>query len=96
MNLLQNAWNLGGVLCHQYNRYASHAFTEVVQDIIAMAFTNYHRALEKGKKLSVGELVKFMQYRLSQLKSGLRRPFGSRLGTLARMYSASVTTSVVM
>lgn len=57
---------------------------DLAQDIAAMAFDNYRRCQERGKDLSVGELVSFMKHRRSEISSGRRLPFGnvSRSGAM--------------
>lgn len=50
---------------------------DIAQSIVALAYQAYKNANEKGKFLSVGELVNVMKYRAGDLKSGVRRHFGS-------------------
>jgi hypothetical protein len=50
---------------------------DLKQDILAMSFDSYQRALERGKTLSIGELVNLMKYRAGGLRSGSRLPFGN-------------------
>jgi hypothetical protein len=50
---------------------------DLKQDILAMSFDSYQRALKRGKTLSPGELVNLMKYRAGGLRSGARLPFGN-------------------
>jgi len=50
---------------------------DIAQDIQAMVFCTYHRALERGKELSIGELVNVMKYRASDIRKGARPHFGN-------------------
>jgi len=51
--------------------------TDIAQDIKAMAFCTYQRALDRGKDLSVGELVNVMKYRAGEIKQGIKLHFGN-------------------
>ena len=51
--------------------------TDIAQDIQAMAFCTYQRALDRGKDLSVGELVNVMKYRAGEIRQGIKLPFGN-------------------
>ena len=51
---------------------------DLKQDILAMSFDSYQRASQRGKDLSVGELVNLMKYRAGSLRSGERLSFGNR------------------
>ena len=48
------------------------------QDILAMSYYSYQKAQERGKELSIGELVNLMKYRAGGLRSGERLSFGNR------------------
>ena len=50
---------------------------DIAQSIVSLAYQAYKNASEKGKILSVGELVNVMKYRAGDLKSGVRRHYGS-------------------
>lgn len=50
---------------------------DIKQDVLAMCFDSYQRAQERGKELSIGELVNLMKYRAGSLRSGERLPFGN-------------------
>ena len=50
---------------------------DLKQDILAMSFDSYQRAQERGKDLSIGELVNLLKYRAGSLRSGERLPFGN-------------------
>jgi len=50
---------------------------DIAQDIQAMAYSTYQRALDRGKDLSVGELVNVMKYRASDIRKGARPHFGN-------------------
>ena len=51
---------------------------DLKQDILAMSFDSYQKAQERGKVLSIGELVNLMKYRAGGLRSGERLSFGNR------------------
>ena len=51
---------------------------DLKQDILAMSFDSYQKARERGKELSIGELVNLMKYRAGGLRSGERLSFGNR------------------
>ena len=51
---------------------------DLKQDLLSLSYTNYSSAFSRGKKLSLGELVNFMQWRASELKSGKHKHFGNR------------------
>jgi len=50
---------------------------DIAQDIQAMAFCTYKSALDRGKDLSVGELVNVMKYRAGEIKQGIKLHFGN-------------------
>ncbi len=50
---------------------------DIAQDIQAMAFSTYKSALNRGKDLSVGELVNVMKYRAGDIRKGVRLHFGN-------------------
>ena len=50
---------------------------DLAQDIAGMACDNYRRCQERGKNLTIGELVMFMKHRSSELRSDERLPFGT-------------------
>ena len=56
----------------------AHNDPDIAQSIISMAYKAYDNAQQRGKELSVGELVNFMKYRATDLKNGTRLPFGNR------------------
>jgi len=47
---------------------------DLAQDMVAMAYSNYRRCQERGKSLSIGELVVFITHRSSELRSNERMP----------------------
>ena len=57
---------------------------DIKQNILAWNFQNLKSAAAKGKKLSIGEQIKFMRRRASELRSGTRRYFGNNGGHLAK------------
>ena len=57
---------------------------DIRQNILAWNFQNLKSAAAKGKKLSIGEQVKFMRRRAGELRSGARRYFGNNGGHLAK------------
>ena len=50
---------------------------DLKQDLLSLSYTNYSSAFSRGKELSLGELVNFMQWRASELKSGKHKSFGN-------------------
>lgn len=49
-----------------------------MQDALAMAFENYQNCLANhARQLSIGECVKYIKYRASELKNGKRPHFGN-------------------
>ncbi|MDZ7797002.1 MAG: hypothetical protein U5N56_08145 [Candidatus Marinimicrobia bacterium] len=50
---------------------------DIAQSIVSLAHQAYKNANEKGKVLTVGELVNVMKYRAGDLKSGVRHHYGS-------------------
>jgi len=57
---------------------------DIQQNILAWNFQNLKNATSKGKKLSIGEQIKFMRRRAAELRSGTRRYFGNNGGHLAK------------
>jgi len=57
---------------------------DISQNILAWNFQNLKNAAEKGKKLSIGEQIKFMRRRAAELRAGTRRYFGNNGGHLAK------------
>ena len=57
---------------------------DITQNILAWNFQNIKNASAKGKKLSIGEQIKFMRSRAGELKAGTRRYFGNNGGHLAK------------
>ena len=57
---------------------------DIQQNILAWNFQNLKNAALKGKKLSIGEQIKFMRSRAGELRSGMRRYFGNNGGHLAK------------
>jgi hypothetical protein len=57
---------------------------DIQQNILAWNFQNLQSAAAKGKVLSIGEQIKFMRRRASELRSGTRRYFGNNGGHLAK------------
>ncbi len=53
---------------------------DISQDIQAIAYCNYQRALECGKDLSIGECVNVMKYRAGEIRQGIRLHYGN-IGT---------------
>ena len=51
---------------------------DIEQNILACNVQNYRSAQTKGKELSIGEQVLFMQYRAGEFRSGIRNEFGSK------------------
>jgi hypothetical protein len=51
---------------------------DVEQNILACNVQNYRSAQTKGKELSIGEQVVFMQHRAGEFRSGIRNEFGSK------------------
>ena len=45
---------------------------DISQDILGMAYENFDSCNSRGKELSVGEVVQFMEYRGKELRSGVR------------------------
>jgi len=45
---------------------------DISQDILGMAYENFDSCNSRGKVLSVGEVVQFMEYRGKELRSGVR------------------------
>jgi hypothetical protein len=66
-----------------YNTLMSHAQRiakgdeDLAQSIVSLAYQAYSNANEKGKVLSVGELVNVMKYRAGDIRSGVRQHYGS-------------------
>jgi len=58
-------------------RRLSRGDEDLAQDLIAMACDNYSRCQERGKNLTIGELVTFMKHRGGELRSDERMPFGT-------------------
>ena len=50
---------------------------DISQDIQAMAYCNYQRALERGKDSSIGECVNVMKYRAGEIRQGIKLHFGN-------------------
>ena len=51
---------------------------DLMQDSLAMAYVNYQNCLANhGRELSIGECVKHIKYRASELKNGNRPHFGN-------------------
>lgn len=50
---------------------------DLAQSLVSMAHQAYKNSCERGKALSVGELVNLMKYRAGDIKSGVRNHFGS-------------------
>jgi len=48
---------------------------DIAQSVQAMVFCTYQRALERGKNLSIGEIVNLLKWRASEIKSGVRLHF---------------------
>ena len=65
-----------GPLISQAHRIAR-SNPDLAQDLVAMAFVNYRRCSERGKDLTIGELVTFMKHRGGELRSDMRLPFGT-------------------
>ncbi|MCH7731066.1 MAG: hypothetical protein IIB44_00925 [Candidatus Marinimicrobia bacterium] len=63
-------------LLAQANHIAKHD-DDLAQDIISRAFLAYNNAQNRGKDLSIGELVNLMKYRASDVRSGKRLQYGS-------------------
>jgi len=57
---------------------------DIQQNILAWNFQNLQNASVKGKVLSIGEQIKFMRRRATELRSGKRRYFGNNGGHLAK------------
>ena len=57
---------------------------DIQQNILAWNFQNLKSAAAKGKKLSIGEQIKFMRGRASELRAGTRRYFGNNGGHMAK------------
>jgi hypothetical protein len=68
--------NMVQPLLAQANRIAKHD-DDLAQNIISMAFLTYNSALNRGKSLSIAELVNLMKYRAGDLRSGKRLYFGN-------------------
>jgi hypothetical protein len=51
---------------------------DVEQNILACNIQNYRSAQTKGKELSIGEQVVFMQHRAGEFRSAMRNDFGSK------------------
>ncbi len=51
---------------------------DISQDIQAMAYCNYQRALKRGKDLSIGECVNVMKYRAGEIRKGIKLHFGNK------------------
>jgi hypothetical protein len=58
--------------------------SDIKQNILAWNFQNLKSAAVKGKKLSIGEQIKFMRRRAGELRAGTRRYFGNNGGHLAK------------
>lgn len=63
-------------LLAQANRIAKHD-DDLAQDIISRVFLAYNNAQNRGKDLSIGELVNLMKYHASDVRSGKRLQYGS-------------------
>jgi len=57
---------------------------DITQNILAWNFQNLKSAASRGKKLSIGEQIKFMRRRAAELRSGKRRYYGNNGGHLAK------------
>jgi len=57
---------------------------DISQNILAWNFQNLKSAALKGKKLSIGEQIKFMRRRAGELRGGTRRYYGNNGGHLAK------------
>jgi len=57
---------------------------DIQQNILAWNFQNLQSAAAKGKVLSIGEQIKFMRGRASELRAGKRRYFGNNGGHMAK------------
>jgi len=68
--------NMVQPLLAQANRIAKHD-DDLAQNIISLAFLTYNSALNRGKNLSIGELVILMKYRAGDLRCGKRLYFGN-------------------
>ena len=64
------------ILMSQARRIAQND-EDTAQSIVALAYQAYKNASEKGKVLSVGELVNVMKYRAGDIRSGVRHHYGS-------------------
>ena len=64
------------ILQQQANRIAR-GNPDLTQDILSMSYDSYQRAQERGKDLTIGELVNLMKYRAGSLRSGERLSFGN-------------------
>jgi hypothetical protein len=57
---------------------------DIQQNILAWNFQNIKNASAKGKVLTIGEQIKFMRRRASELRAGTRRYYGNNGGHLAK------------
>jgi hypothetical protein len=64
------------VLSHA--RRISKGDPDIEQNILACNVQNYRSAQTRGKELSIGEQVVFMQHRAGEFRSGIRNEFGSK------------------
>ena len=64
------------VLSHA--RRISKGDPDVEQNILACNVQNYRSAQHRGKDLSIGEQVVFMQHRAGEFRSAMRNDFGSK------------------
>jgi hypothetical protein len=64
------------VLSHA--RRIANGDSDVEQNILACNVQNYRSAQTKGKELSIGEQVVFMQHRAGEFRSAMRNDFGSK------------------
>lgn len=59
------------VLCSHADRI-SRGDKDMSQDILGMTYKNFDCCINRGKNLSVGEMIQFMEYRGKDLRSGER------------------------
>jgi hypothetical protein len=64
------------VLSHA--RRIANGDADIEQNILACNVQNYRSAQTKGKDLSIGEQVVFMQHRAGEFRSAMRNDFGSK------------------
>jgi len=65
---------------------------DIQQNILAWNFQNLKSAAAKGKKLSIGEQVKFMRRRASNFELGLEDILGITAGIWPKMSSIKICT----